>query len=67
MLTKEEVEELPEGAEILVKWSGVVNPVEYVVHRKPDGSMVCVNKRGNVHKLRLVGTELFHTHVWRLR
>lgn len=69
-LTEEQVAELPEGAKVIVIWSGGNGPHRYVVAVSEwgrihvwDGKTEQLRYSGN--ELRFVGQERYHTRVWR--
>lgn len=72
-LSAEEVERLPEGARVVVIWSGGNGPHEYVIAVDERGERYTVSVQyadDPNHRMRwynpltFVGVERYHTRVW---
>src|SRR4051812_26329306 len=60
-LTPQEVAALPDGTEVMVRWTGGNGPHGYKIRR--EGNLVCTD---NLYRdeLRFVGPSQPHTEVW---
>lgn len=66
LLTQKQVDELPAGVPIWVKWSGGNGPHRYMVYIDSSGRRYAWTGRGppTYNPLTFVGIERMHTRVW---
>lgn len=62
LLTQEQVDSLPDGAEIYVKWSGGNGPAKYEISSKPSEFGI---KRVHRNELTFIGKNRCHNRVFR--
>ena len=67
LLTQEQVDALPEGSRIMVKWNGGNGPHEYIVRKREGESYACMTANEEIRsdfRLFPVGTERCHDRVF---
>jgi len=68
LLTREEVNKLPNGTKVIITWCGGNGPHKYIIQRGSYGGLIAQMPGATKlypknHTIDFVGTQSFHTHV----